>query len=565
MGLGSRRRSRRQFVSGLATAATAGIPAAITLTAASAEAQVRSATGAAGGAPSGDPAASAGKGNGATAAATAGRGGVFDITRFGAVGDGKTLNTQAIQRAIDACGKAGGGLVLVPPGRFVSGALFLRSNLQLHLSAGAILQASDNFEHFPAIKGRSEGIERDTYASLLTGQELENVAITGTGVLDGQGPSWWRAFGVTKDMRTERKLPREADNPPGSPLKYPRPRVVNLLRCQSVQLQGIHVRESPFWSVHLVYCQDVLVDGLTVTGLQAQHIDGIIIDSCKNVRISNCSVSAGSDPIALKSGYNQDGRRVAIPCEDIVITNCNLSFSVGAGISIGSETAGGVKNVIVSNCTISRSRYGIHIRAPRGRGGVVERIRMTNLVMDEIGDVALLISHFYDSVQMDSLLGDPKSTGNPETDRVMRVAANDGTPTFRELEFDGLDLAAVPTVAVIEGLPERFIRGLTIRNVVAPDAHAGIVCARAAELRIRDFRMNPVKGPMVAAREVEGLDIRGLHCARVAAQVPVVRLENVSGAFIHGCNVAAKPSQFVQQQGTRNRGVNLTGNNVAEG
>ena len=537
MGIGSRKRSRRQFVSGLATAATtAGLPAGAAVAANAAEAQ----------------------------AGPAARGGVFDITRFGAVGDGKTLNTQAIQRAIDTCGKAGGGLVLVPPGRFITGALFLRSNLQLHLSAGAILQASESFEHFPAIKGRSEGIERPTYASLLTGQELENVSITGTGILDGQGPAWWRAFGVTHEMRLKNKLPREAENPAGAPLKYPRPRVVNLIRCQSVLLSGVHVRESPFWSVHLVYCQDVLVEGLTVTGLQAQHIDGIIIDSCKNVRISNCSVSAGSDPIALKSGYNQDGRRVAIPCEDIVITNCNLSFSVGAGISIGSETAGGVKNVIVSNCTISRSRYGIHIRAPRGRGGVVERVRMSNIVMDEIGDVALLITHFYDSVQMDSLLGDPKTTGNPETDRAMKMPADDGTPTFREIEFDGLHLAAVPKVAVIEGLPERFIRGLTFRNVVAPQAGAGILCARAAELRIRDLRMNPTQGPMVAAREVEGLDIRGLSCASIGPKIPVVRLENVTGAFIHACNVTAKPSQFVAQ-GAKTRGVVLTGNNVAEG
>jgi polygalacturonase len=489
--------------------------------------------------------------------------GLYDVTRFGAVGDGKTLATAGLQRAIDACHKAGGGTVFVPPGRYLTGALFLRSNLHLELSPAAVLFGSPRFEHYPPIASRTDGIERKAYASLLTGIELENVSIGGGGVLDGNGPPWWAAFETTRQMRADRKLPREAENPEGAPLRWPRPRVINLVRCQGVTLRDVTIHESPFWSAHFVYCQDVLVDGVTVTALQAQHIDGIIIDSCKHVRLSSCSISAGSDSVALKSGYNEDGRRVGLPCDDVLITNCNFSNSVGAGISLGSETAGGIRNVAIHNCTIERCRYGVHVRSPRGRGGVVERVRMSNLLFDKLDDTALMITHFYDSVRMDSLFGDPTTTGNPETDRAMTVAPNEGTPTFRSLDFSGLTLGAVPTVAVIEGLPERPISGLGIRDVSAPEAEAGVLMARTAEVHIAGLRMNPTKGPAVAAREVQRLHIEGLSCPRPGAKVPIVRLEKANGVFVHGCDIGPGAADFVRSEGTANRDVVVTGNNVA--
>jgi polygalacturonase len=490
---------------------------------------------------------------------------VYDIRRFGAVGNGRTLSTAAIQRALDACGKAGGGVVLVPPGHYLTGALFLRSNLELHISRGAVLMGSPRFEDYPAIITRSEGIERNTYASLLTGIGLENVAITGGGVLDGQGPPWWRAQDVTRQMRNDRNLPREADNPEGAPLRWPRPRVINLIRCQGVAVRDICVRESPYWSVHFVYCQDVVVDGITIVSLQAQHIDGVIVDSCKHVRISNSSISAGSDSIALKSGYNEQGRKIGLPCDNVIITNCNLSFSVGAGISLGSETAGDIRNVTIDNCTIERCRFGVHVRSPRGRGGVVERVRMSNLLFDKIEEIALLITHFYDSVRMDSLFGERSKTGNPETDRTLVRPVDEGTPTFRDIEFSSLTVGAAPVLAVVEGLPERFIRGLVIRDVTAPAVKSGVLIARAADVTISRVRMNPVDGPAVAAREVEGLQVEGLSCPRPSPKVPIVRLEDASGVFIHGNDIGAGATEFVRTEGQRNRRLNVTGNNLPAG
>jgi polygalacturonase len=498
---------------------------------------------------------------------------IYEITRFGAIGDGQTPSTWAIQAAIDACAHGGGGVVLAAPGVYLSGALFLRSHVHLHVMPGATLLASDRFQDFPPILSRSEGIERQTYASLITGQDLDDVVITGGGVLDGQGPPWWKAYQTTRAMRDQRKLRRQDENPAGAPLRWPRPRVVNLLRCRDVLISELSIREGPYWNIHLVYCQDVEIDALTMTGLHAQNIDGIIIDSCQRVRIANCAISSGSDPIALKSGYNEDGRRVGIPCQDVVVTNCNLSFSVGAGISLGSETAGGIRNVSISNCSITRSRYGIHVRSPRGRGGVVEGLRVSNLVLDEIAETALMITHFYDSVQQDSMFGaGPRATGNPETDRTISLPVGEGTPSFRDLDFTGLSVGTAGLLAVIEGLPEQPIRGVAIRDVRVTEVTAGVYCARAADVTIDGVQLQGLQGAAVAARQVERLQVHRLVCARPSAGGPCVQLEEVAGAFVHRCQVGvgvgavfgSGSDGFVQLLGERNRGVRVLENDLVD-
>jgi polygalacturonase len=502
----------------------------------------------------------AGGGRGASAAA-APAGGIFDVKRFGAVGDGKTSCTRAIQRTLDACAAEGGGLVLIPPGQYVSGALFLRSNLELRLSAGAVLLGSERFQDYPPIKGRSEGVERTIHSSLLTGQDLDNVSISGSGLIDGRGPPWWKAHALTHAARVEHKLPREAENPPGTPLKWPRPRLINLIRCRGVQVEGITVRDGPAWNIHLVYCEDVVVHGVTALGLETANLDGVVVDSCKHVRISDCSLASGTDCIAIKSGYNEDGRRVGICCEDVLVVNCNVSFSDGAGIAIGSETAGGIRNVTVSNCSIANSRYGIQIKSARGRGGVLECIRVSDVVLDQIHDSGVMISKYYDSVEWKVMFED-KPSGNPETDRTLRPPVGEGTPTFRDISVRGLTMGQVRRVAVIEGLPERFIRGVRLEDVTATRSRLGVVCTRAADVVIRDVTLGPLDSPAVAARTVERLEVRGLSGAAPSRGLPLVHLEEVAGAFVHGCDVGASGRELVGGSGDRNHDVVVTGNHL---
>jgi polygalacturonase len=492
-------------------------------------------------------------------------GGLFDVTdvvRFGARGDGRTLSTGALQKAIDACAAAGGGLVLVPPGRYLTGALTLRSHIHLHLLAGATLLASQRPEDFPVIKGRDEGVERTLHSSMLTGFDLEGVAITGDGVLDGQGAPWWEAYATTWKMRLDAQLPREAENPAGAPLKWPRPRTIHLIRCRGVLIEGLLINDNPFYGIHLTYCEDVLIRKLTTRQQIDAHSTAVVIDSSRRVTIADSVISHGGDGIGIKSGYNEDGRRVGIPAEDIVISNCRLFHYGSSALAIGSETAGGLRNLLVSDCLIAEGKNGIHIRSPRGRGGVVENLRFRNLAIENITEVALRISNFFDSVRMDVFKGSMRR--NPETARSLLVPVNEGTPTVRELTFSGITVNRVQQVATLEGLPERFIRGVRFENLEVGEAKAGISCNLAARVTISNFVVGALEGPAVDAREVEALEIHRLRAPRPAPDTPVVWLENTSAAFIHGCDVVPPPGipayQWLRQE--QSRRVTLASNSV---
>jgi polygalacturonase len=489
---------------------------------------------------------------------------VHDVTRFGAVGDGQTICTERLQKTIDACGEAGGGTVLVPPGSYATGALFLRSHVNLHLSAGAVLQASQRPEDYPPIKGRDEGIERTVHSSLLTGIDLENVSITGEGMLDGRGKPWWQADEVTWKLRAVAGLPREAENPARAPLKWPRPRAINLIRCRRVHIEGLLVEYSPFYAVHLVYCQDVVVDRVTSRQPVSEHSTGIVVDSSKRVSISNCVLSQGGDGIGLKSGYNEDGRRVNLPTEDVRITSCTISQCGTSGIAIGTETAGGIRNVIVDNCTIEGCLNGVYIRSPRGRGGTVEQIRMSGLVIDGTREMALRISHFFDSVRMAALKGRPARRVVDVT-RSGPAPIDAGTPTFRNFVFQGLTVGTAGAIALIEGLPERHIRGVILEDIVATQVDAGISCFLAAEVRISNLTIDSLESAAIDAREVQRLEIHRLSCAQPHPATPAIWMENVSRSFIHGCSVGATPPGYTWLQQEQCTAVTLAANDVPPG
>jgi polygalacturonase len=486
----------------------------------------------------------------------------FDIAAFGALGDGRTLCTQAIQRAIHACVQAGGGRVLVSPGTYLSGALHLGNNVELHLVAGAHIRASSRFEDFPPTISRSEGIERKCHASLVNGDRLENVAITGQGGLDGNGERWWIANTITREMRVAQQLPREAENPPGAPLRWARPRVVNLTRCQGAVVSGVSIENSPSWALHLLYCDGAVVDGVTTTGMQAPNVDGIVVDSCSNVRISNCLLAQGGEAICLKSGYNEDGRRVNIPCENVIVTNCHATYSVGAAVALGSETAGWIRNVAVNNCTVSRCRYGIHIKAPRGRGGGVENVRISNILLNKIDDTGILISHFWDSVIFRVLDEQQSPSGDPETDRTMTVPVGEGTPTFRNISITGVTMGAVARVALLEGLPERHIDGIQLRDLLATASRSGVVASRVDGLLLDGLTVNALASPLFQGSHLRRLTLRALSGPRPRG-APAVRLDHTDGAFIHDCNVPSSRADFLRLDGAANRDINLVGNNLA--
>ncbi|MEM6524278.1 MAG: glycoside hydrolase family 28 protein [Bacteroidota bacterium] len=452
--------------------------------------------------------------------------GIYSVRSYGAIGDAKTLATESIQRAIDECAKNGGGKVIVPPGDYLTGPLFLKSDITFEVFPGATLIFDDNIEANPIIDGRWEGIERKVYASLFTGHDLRNITITGRGTIEGQGKKWWEASEETKKIRKKNGIrEREPDNPPGSPLKVPRPRLINLYNCTNVLISELTFLNSPAWTIHPVYCQNVNVDKITIIQpYESPNTDGINPESCKNVRITNCFVDVGDDCITLKSGYNEDGRRVGIACEDVVISNCTFAHGRSA-IGIGSEMSGDVRNVTVSNCVFNGTLRGIRIKSGRGRGGVVENIRANNIIMSNIRD-AISIDMYYGK----------KDTG--------RYEVTVETPFFRNIHLDNITAINVTNAGNVFGLPEAPVENFSITNSNFESMN-GFDIQYVDEFNIRDLKIKNQKSEPLKMLFSTNVDIDNFNAASPSLEIPSIVLNNCNDVLVHSCQVPGDLKTFL--------------------
>jgi hypothetical protein len=275
--------------------------------------------------------------------------------------------------------------------------------------------------------------------------------------------------------------------------------------------------------------------------------------------LGGCALSYGDDGVGIKAGYNEDGRRVGISAENIVVTGCEMSHG-HSGVAIGSETAGDIRNVLVSDCVIHDAINGVYIRAPRGRGGTVEQIRVSNLVLDRIEEVAIKVSQFFDSIRMDILEGG-SARGDMEIARSRRAPVDVGTPTFRSFAFSGMTMGTVGRLALIEGLPERLIRVL-IEGLTARQASGGLYCTLAADVSISGVGVDTLESAVVDAREVEGLEVNRVRCAQPCPEAPAVWLESVTGAFVHGYKFGSPGPGYQWFREEQCRGATLAANDA---
>ena len=473
-----------------------------------------------------------------------------DVKNYGAVGDGTTPGTAAIQKAVDACAAAGGGRVVIPPGRYLTGPIFLRSRVQIDLESGAVLLGSTNLNDYPAIDGRWEGIERKVYASLFTGEHLEYVSITGRGVIDGRGSVWWEAHRQTSKLRSRLGITgREPENPPAAPLRWPRPRLINLYSCTNVLVRDVTLLNSPSWTVHTVYCRNVTLDNLTILNpSDSPNTDAVDPDSCEDVRISNCHFDVGDDCIVIKSGYNEDGRRVGIPCENILVNNCTFAHGHG-GVVIGSEMSGSVRNVAVANCVFDGTQRGLRVKTSLGRGGVVENFRASNLVMRNITDTALSITAAYDREAKEP-------AGGP---------APEAIPVMRHIHWSDIIVLNANKVADLGGLEQSPLEDFSLRHVQVTSAKTGIRCANAKGVVLEDLQLQPASGPAVAMQNVSELDIIRLVVARPNEGAPVLSFKKVSQALLRQCKVAEGSGVFLGLTGDANPGITCEANRLPAG
>lgn len=338
----------------------------------------------------------------------------FSITGYGAVSGGKVKCTDAFARAVAACTVAGGGRVVVPPGDWLTGPIHLKSNVNLHVAAGATIRFStDPADYLPLVFTRWEGVELMNYSPLVYAFEEENVAITGRGTLDGQADDahWWWWKGLKeygwKQGRPNQIEPRKTlfqmgeDNVPVEKRlfgqgAYLRPNFIEPYRCKNVLIEGITLRNAPFWEMHPTLCQNVTVRGVTVDS-GGPNTDGCDPECCTDVLIENCRFNTGDDCIAIKSGRNGDGRRVNVPTQNVVVRNCVMKNGHG-GVTIGSEITGGVKNVFAENCRMSSPELwnAIRLKDNAMRGGVLENLHFRRIAVGEVSHAVLTINFHYE-------------------------------------------------------------------------------------------------------------------------------------------------------------------------
>lgn len=389
------------------------------------------------------------------------------VTDFGAVGDGRTKNTLAIQQALDRCAVLGGGTVEIPAGHFVTGTIFLRSNTRLLVAAGGELIGSGDLTDYPLTQVRWEGKWIKGHASLIHAMDVSNIAVSGPGKIVGSD----KVGG----------MPR-----PDYPFRHPA--LIEPVNARGVLLEGFSTAYDAMWNIHPTFCDNLTIRGLTIRSSERGR-DGIDIDSCRHVRIESCDIATGDDCISLKSGRGLEGAMLARPTEDVVITGCTFADSNWACIGIGSEMSGGIRHVRIEHCTFQRAKtYAIYLKGQVGRGGFVEDVEVGDSEIAGTGLGAIRIN----------FTASGKKDENP-------VPGSRGIPHAADFRFRRLKLRDVPQV--VEGWeihPDKPLDGLLLEDITG-SAAKGIHIAYVNRAEIRRVSLTGLKEPLVLALAVPGL------------------------------------------------------------
>lgn len=476
----------------------------------------------------------------------------FDVTKFGAKKDSSAKATAAIKKAIDAAVKTGGGTVYFPAGKYLTGSIHLKSNITIFIDAGAELHFSDDFDDYlPMVESRYEGVDVTSFSPLFYAYKAENIAIKGRGKINGHGKKWWDFVeGYKKDQPRSKwqfmfdslnKNTLLPDDPAQMKRGFLRPPFIQPMYCKNILIEGITITNSPFWTVNPEFCENVTINAVTIINPPSPNTDGINPESCKYVHISNCHISVGDDCITIKSGKDGPGRTKAMPAENYTITNCTMLSGHG-GVVIGSEMSGGVKKIVISNCVFDGTDRGIRIKTTRGRGGVVEDIRVDNIVMKNIRDQAIVLDMEYAKVKPE-----------PVSDR---------TPQFRNIRFSNIT-AYTKKAMYINGLDEMPVQEISLNDVVF-ETETGIVMRNVRDIELHHVRVNTKAGSAVQAERTERLDIDGVVTAKPIADAPMIQLDNVQDVLVRNCWTFAAAKFFALIRGAETKNVKLVNNELGE-
>ena len=452
------------------------------------------------------------------------------VEKFGGVGDGITLNTNAFAKAMDALAAKGGGRLIVPKGIWFTGPIVFRSNINMHLEKGAVILFSPDFNLYPIVETIFEGLDTRRCQSPISGRNLVNVAITGQGSINGYGEAWrplkknkvtasqWKkmigAGGVVKNNDTW--YPSESSfkgsqisdmNVPRQNLTeqewleikdFLRPVMVSFIECKNVYLQGVLFENSPSWNLHPLMCENVILDGLFVRNPgYSQNGDGLDLESCRNSIIVNCTFDVGDDGICIKSGKDEPGRRRARPTENVIVDNCKV-FQGHGGFVVGSEMSGGVRNISVKNCQFLGTDVGLRFKSTRGRGGVVENIYISDIYMFNIETESFLFDLYYGGKSAVETLEDGDVT--PTEEKLLPVTEE--TPVFRNIFVKNLVSRNARRAMLFNGLPEMKINNIQIEDINIT-AQYGAELSNSKDIVFKNVHIVPQNGSALILKDVE--------------------------------------------------------------
>ncbi len=412
---------------------------------------------------------------------------IYNILDFGAKSEIGFNNKSAIQSAIDKCSEKGGGVVIIPDGYYFTGPIEIKSNVNLYVSNNAFVEFSKSMAEYPLGFVEYEGIRRIRAKSPITAKNAENIAITGGGILDGNGELWRgvKEFKLTKKQWEKRLkespyviegkeggiwcptksyydgvLKGEPDYNKENVLEEERqyfdvyrPVFVSFVNCNKVLIEGVTLQNSPAWNIHPLYCKNFTLKNAYVKNpFYAQNGDGIDLESCENCEIANTIFAVGDDGICLKSGKNKEARKTKIPTKNVWIHDCKV-FDAHGGFVVGSEMSRGIKNILVENCVFSGTDIGVRFKSAMGRGGVVEDIEIKNIFMSKIVNEAIIFTMGYKLVNIEDTKEDK-----------IEIDMED-IPEFKNIKLDNIVCDGAKEGIKIEGLQELPIHDITFNNL----------------------------------------------------------------------------------------------------
>lgn len=462
------------------------------------------------------------------------------ITDFGGLGDGIFLNTQAFAKAMEALAAKGGGTLNVPFGVWYTGPIIFKSNINLHLEEGALILFTTDFNAYPLVETVFEGLDTRRCQSPVSGRNLQNIAITGKGSINGSGHAWrpvkkskvtdsqWKQIvasgGVLNkkkdywfpsessmkgleisDMNVPRDVKSEADWQ--SIKDFLRPVMVSFIECKNVLLQGVLFENSPAWNIHPLMCENVILDNVFVRNpAYAQNGDGLDLESCKNSIIVNSLFDVGDDGICIKSGKDADGRKRGRPTENVIVDNCKV-FQGHGGFVVGSEMSGSVRNILVNNCQFLGTDVGLRFKSTRGRGGVVENIYIENISMFDIQTESFLFDLYYGGKSAIEVLED----GDITPVDITIPPVTEETPSFRNIYVKNLTSRNARRAMFFNGLPEMNITNINVENAIIT-AKTGAEISESDGITLKNITIVPQEGPALILNNAKNLQATNLNC-----------------------------------------------------